>query len=269
MDLEGLKRIGKILLKENGKDEREARLLLAFALHKNENELIKLRECTDDEAYSFISFVKMRIKGIPYAYICGQKEFMKLNFTVNQSVLIPRPETELLVEEALKYSCNKVLDLCTGSGCIAVSIAYYGEKMQVEASDISNEALMIAEENAKKNGVSIKFIQSDLFENIENTYDIIVSNPPYIEEKIISSLEKEVQNEPYIALSGGEDGLLFYRRIIENAKNFLNSNGILILEIGYNQRQDVKELLERYQYEDIECIKDLSGNDRVMVAKKK
>ena len=210
----------------------------------------------------------------PIQYIIKKQEFMKMNFYVDENVLIPQPDTEILVEEVIDKFKNskeklKILDLCTGSGCIAVSIAKYIKMAQVFASDISKEALKIAGFNAKKNGVQINFVESDLFENIEEyDFDIIVSNPPYIETKIIETLDEEVKKEPMLALDGGKDGLDFYRKIILNAEKYLKKDGILMLEIGYNQKEKVIELLEKQNYKEIYCKKDLAGNDRVIVCRR-
>lgn len=265
MKLEEAKRIGKEFLKKNNIDEREARLLLAFVLNVSSDELIRTKEITEDKFKEYQNALNRRVQGTPFSYITGEKEFMKLKFKVNENVLIPRPETEILVEEVLKYKAKNVLDVCTGSGCIAVSIAYYNEQTKVSALDISEAALEIAKGNAKLNGVDVEFICSDLFENINKKYDIIVSNPPYIETSIIDTLEEEVKNEPHIALDGGADGLEFYRRIAKEAHEYLKENGTLLFEIGYNQGERVSRLLMENDYKNVRVIRDLSGNDRVCV----
>lgn len=199
---------------------------------------------------------------------------MKLNFYVDENVLVPRPDTEILVEEVIKIvkkqKKEQILDLCTGSGAIGISIAKYVASSNVVLADISKEALQVAKKNAKQNGVEkqITLIQSNLFEKIQTTFDIIVSNPPYIRSKVIKTLQKEVQQQPQIALDGGEDGLFFYRDIIKKAKQYLKPNGYLCLEIGYDQKESVIGLLEESnQYQEIENKKDLSENDRVIIAK--
>lgn len=213
------------------------------------------------------------IKGYPIQYITKNQEFMKLKFFVNENVLIPRADTEILVEEVIKCAktINKeiinILDLCTGSGAIGISLAKYISNSFITMSDISCEALDVALINAKNNNVENKtqIIQSNLFEKIKGKFDIIVSNPPYIEKNEISKLDINVQNEPVIALDGGIDGLNFYRKIANDAYKYLNENGYLFLEIGYNQKETVTNIIEKTNmYKNIECIKDLSGNDRIV-----
>ena len=197
---------------------------------------------------------------------------MNLNFYVDENVLIPQPDTETLVLQAIKrikqYENNniKVLDLCTGSGAIAISLAkeFENKNVQVYASDISDKALEVAKKNSKKNDVHINFINSNMFENIDEKFDIIVSNPPYIETETIKKLSKDVQQEPHIALDGGFDGLEFYKIIASEYEKYLNDNGTLLLEIGYNQKQSVTEL---FINRNVECIKDLAQNDRVIIVK--
>lgn len=215
------------------------------------------------------------INGKPIQYITNEQEFMKLKFYVDENVLIPQPDTEIIVEKIIdefKDKEVKILDLCTGSGAIAISLAKYIKRSKIFATDISNKAIQIAKLNAEKNLVhkKIDFILSDMFKNIEkDTFDIIVSNPPYIKTKDIANLEKSVQNEPNIALDGGEDGLKFYKIIAENAYKFLNNNGKLYLEIGFDQKKDVINLLEKNnKYKEITCIKDLACNDRLVIASK-
>ena len=197
---------------------------------------------------------------------------MGLNFYVNENVLIPQPDTEILVEETIEKIKNlmsnniKILDLCTGSGAIAISIAKL--MSNITATDISEKALKIAKTNAQNNNVQnkIKFINSNMFQNINEKFDVILSNPPYIETNTIKTLSKEVQNEPKLALDGGQDGLEFYRIIAKNAHKHLNKNGIIMLEIGYNQRKAVTQIFEETKkYKNIECKKDYSNNDRIII----
>ena len=216
------------------------------------------------------------INGKPIQYITNEQEFMKLNFYVDENVLIPQPDTEILVEKVIndfKYKEVKILDLCTGSGVIAISLAKYINRSKIFATDISNKAIQIAKLNAEKNLVhkKIEFILSDMFKNInEDKYDVIVSNPPYIKTEVIKTLDKQVKHEPILALDGGIDGLNFYKIIAENAYKFLNNRGKIYLEIGYDQKDQVIELLKNtLKYKDIICIKDLNLNDRVVIASKK
>ena len=168
----------------------------------------------------------------------------------------------------MKQNKKKILDMCTGSGCIAISLAKYIDNAEVEGVDISKRALTIAKLNAKQNNVVVNFINSNLFEEVTSTYDVIVSNPPYIRKKDMENLQKEVTREPEKALDGGEDGLYFYKKIIKEAKKYLNEEGDLIFEIGFDQAKEVLELLKKYNYKNIEIIKDLSKNDRVVKAQK-
>lgn len=217
-------------------------------------------------------------QGIPLQYITNKQEFMKLNFFVDDNVLIPQPDTEILAEESIEIlkkeqkEKTKILDICTGSGCIGISIAKYIQNSKVHVSDISFKALQIAKYNAERNMVHkrMKFIESNMFDDITPTqYDMIVSNPPYIETEIIETLDIEVQNEPIMALDGGIDGLKFYREIAKQAYKYLKKDGYLCLEIGYNQKKDVIKILElTEQYKEIYSKKDLSGNDRIIIAKR-
>ena len=275
MEINVLLKIAKERLLKNNIDEREARLLLSFVLGIRKEELIIYKEIPAEKEEEFLKVIEKRCTGVPYAYIVGHKEFMKLDFEVNNSVLIPRDDTEVLVQEVINtctsYNMNdkkvNILDLCTGSGCIGISLAKYIKNSSVTCSDISKEALEIAIKNSKANGVNVKFLQSNLFENIKEKYDIIVSNPPYIKTKVIEDLQKEVkENEPIIALDGGETGIKFYEEIIEYAQEFLNPNGMIFFEIGFDQAREVSELLEKKGYENIRVVKDYSDNDRVVIA---
>ena len=251
------------------------KILIEYVLKIKKEQIILLsNEEIENAKVEELKMVIEKVKsGIPVQYIVGNQEFMKLNFYVDENVLIPQPDTEILVEEVIKDYADKeckILDLCTGSGAIAISLAKYIEKSTIVSSDISLKALQIAKLNAEKNLVhnKMKFIQSDIFENIEDTdFDVIVSNPPYIKTKDISSLSIEVQNEPHIALDGGEDGLNFYRKIIDEAHKYLKTNGKLYLEIGYDQKNEVTDLLNNnLNYEKTYSIKDLAMNDRVIVS---
>lgn len=212
-----------------------------------------------------------RVNRIPLQHITGKQEFMGLEFDVSKDVLIPRFDTENLVEEALILANDgdKILDICTGSGCIIISIMQYKNDIQGFASDLSERALETAEHNAKKHNKDITFIKSDIFDDIEETgYDVIVSNPPYIKTSVIDSLMDEVkEHDPYMALDGGDDGLVFYRKIINGSRNYLKNFGYLLVEIGYDQGEEVKMLFEENGFKDVCVKKDLSGNDRVVTGR--
>ena len=211
--------------------------------------------------------VNKRKEHIPLQYIVGETEFMGLKFKVNSHVLIPRQDTETLVEEALKFARPqmKILDMCTGSGCIIISILHNTKDGKGCAADISRQAINVAKENAKLNGVSVLFERSDLFENVTGSFDMIVSNPPYIPTSVIPHLMPEVQCfEPVEALDGKEDGLYFYRRIVAEGRDYLNPGGYLLFEIGYDQGEAVSALMREAGFTDVKVTKDLSGNDRVV-----
>lgn len=272
-------RKGIIELKVNNIQEPslKARLLLQYILNKPRQYLIVYdnEQLTLRQEVNFFKGIKKLSKGIPLQHITHSQEFMKMTFYVNEDVLIPRPDTEVLVEEVIKIAkkinAKKIVDLCTGSGAIAVSLAKYIEDSQITAVDIRNKAINVAKLNAKNNNVEnqITFVESDLFKQLpKDKYDIIVSNPPYIKKEIIKSLEKEVQKEPQIALDGGYDGLDFYRKIISKADEYLKFNGYICFEIGYDQKDDVLELLKNEgKYVDTSCKKDLFDNDRVIIAR--
>lgn len=275
MDINKLLQMGRETLSNNGVDPREARFLLAFALEIRSEELVKYKECSNEQYNKYIEYINRRASKEPYAYIIGRKEFMKLDFKVNKNVLIPREDTEVLIQEIIdlaskEYSSDKkvkILDMCTGSGCIAISLGKYIENAEITAVDISNEALQVAKENAIINNVNVTFINSNLFDKIEERFDIIVSNPPYIKKDVIDTLQEEVKNEPILALDGGESGLDFYKKITKEALEHLNINGILAFEIGYDQGNEVAKILEENDFKDIEIKKDISGNDRVVMGK--
>ena len=272
---------GKNVLSKNNIEDNVivTRELLAFVLGVEKQYLV-IHLADELNAEDYIKFkenINKLINGKPLQYITNNQEFMGLNFFVNENVLIPQPDTEIIVEETLK-KCKelllkngkiKILDLCTGSGAIAVSLSIFlGDEAEVFASDISTKALEVAKYNNGKNNTNVRFIESNLFENIqEQKFNIIVSNPPYIRSDVINKLSKQVQNEPHLALDGGEDGLKFYKKIIEQSCNYIE-NGYLILEIGYDQKEDVENLLkENKNYSEIKTIQDFSGNDRCVIAK--
>lgn len=239
----------------------------AFGLNRT-GYLINADKEADSNLYpKYMMLINRRCTRMPLQYITGKAYFMGLEFKVTPAVLIPRFDTEILVEEVLKYvdAESTVLDMCTGSGCIAVSIASLS-KATVTGVDISQEALEIAKGNAEHNQVStVEFLESDMFQNVTGTFDVIVSNPPYIPTKDVLELMPEVkEHEPMMALDGSEDGLFFYRILAEQAADFLNPEGLLIMEIGYNQAEDVKKLLANNNFIGIRVIKDLAGHDRVV-----
>ena len=265
---------GSDLLKENKIEDYsiKVKILISFITGIKKDILINYEdvEILDNKLEIYIYNLNKIIEGVPIQYITKKQEFMGLDFFVDENVLIPQPDTEILVEEVLKISklYNKkinILDLCTGSGAISVSLAKYIKDVNIIATDISENAIEIAEKNAIKNNAEnkIKFVVSDMFKNIENKFDIIVSNPPYIETKEIEKLSKEVKNEPIIALDGGNDGIKYYKIIADNYNKFLNIGGYLLLEIGYNQGESVSKL-----FKNSEIKKDLSGNNRVILVKK-
>lgn len=279
MQIKEAMRKGMIKLKTNDVKEPnlKARLLMQYILNRpreyilvHDDKQLTLRQNVD-----YFKLIKKLIEGVPLQHITHQQEFMKLMFYVDENVLIPRSDTEILVEEVIKLAksinAKKILDLCTGSGAIAVSLAKYIEGSQITATDISRKALSIAKLNATNNNVEdkITFVSSDLFQNIsEEKYDIIVSNPPYIKRKVIKTLDKEVKREPIIALDGGNDGLDFYKKIIGNAYQYLKYKGYLCLEIGYDQKDEVIDLINKEEkYIDTYSKKDLFDNDRIVITK--
>ena len=276
MKIKELINYGKNKLIENKiEDENiKTKVLLKYILNVDDSYLIIHNDENQDKEIEtkFINCINELIEGKPLQYITHHQEFMNLDFYVDENVLIPQPDTEVLVLQTIniikQYENRniKVLDLCTGSGAIAISTAkaFENQAVQVYASDISDKALEVAKKNSKKNDVQINFINSNMFESIKEKFDIIVSNPPYIETKVINKLSKDVQSEPYIALDGGEDGLEFYKIIASEYEKYLNDNGTLLLEIGYNQKQSVTEL---FINRNVECIKDLAQNDRVIIVK--
>ena len=255
----------------------KARLLMQFTLNKPRQYVIvnDMEELNEKERIKYFDAISKIRKGIPLEHITHQKEFMKLNFFVDENVLIPRQDTEILVEETIKIAqktnAKKILDLCTGSGAIAVSLAKYLPQTDITAIDISNEALKIAKKNAINNKVEnqITFVSSNMFTNLnEEKFDIIVSNPPYIKRNVIEILHKEVKREPYIALNGGEDGLDFYRKIVKESYQYLKYGGYLCLEIGFDQKIDVIGLIENEEkFENTYSKKDLYDNDRIIVTR--
>lgn len=251
----------------------KAKRLLAFVLNVPKEFLIinDNKELNKKQEVKYKKCIERLIKGEPIQYIIGKQEFMGIDLIVTNDVLIPQPDTEILVEETIKvakqYDKPKILDLCTGSGAISIAIKKYIPEAEIVASDLNSKALRIANNNDRTK--KIRFILSDLFENINEKFDIIVSNPPYIKTEEIKTLSKEVQNEPLMALDGGQDGLYFYEKIIKQANSYLNQNGYLCLEIGENQKNEIiKKIQYNGKYTNIQTYKDLGGNDRVITCKK-
>lgn len=286
-----LLKYGEEILRKNYIDDPDikSKRLLEFVLNQSREDCIinSTIEVSNSQETEYKEKLKEIIQGKPIQYITNNQSFMGLDFYVDESVLIPQPDTEILVLETLKLiniqKQNHILDLCTGSGAIAISIAKCVQKekndnIKIMASDISEKALKVAQRNVKNNLVEdvVELVQSDMFSNIDEKFDIIVSNPPYIETSVIETLSKEVKQEPVIALDGGEDGLTFYRIILGQAENYLKENGYLLFEIGYNQGDKIKELYNSLKEENKcnleivtkEPIKDLGNNDRVMIFKK-
>lgn len=263
--------IYKILSDNDINEPSDIDWIFCEVLKLNRAELKIRKEISLAEYNKIISIAKERAKNIPLQRIFGKANFWGLDFFINDDTLIPRFDTEILVEQALKYINKlgnnhlKILDLCTGSGCIAVTIAKFSNSL-VWASDINKNAIEIARKNAKNHNVKINFVLSNMFDNINEKFDIIISNPPYIKSMDIKLLEPTVKNyEPILALDGGDDGLKYYNIIVNNAKEHLSKNGVLLLEIGYNQAKSVANILKTC-YNDIQVVKDLQGNDRVIIA---
>lgn len=288
LDIQKLRNFGrKKLIGNNVEDSNfKSEILLQHILNMDKTELIinSKIEVQHDLEQRYISYLDEIIEGKPIQYITHKQEFMGLYFYVDENVLIPQPDTEILVEKTIRtvtannklLSQNiKILDLCTGSGAIAVSLENYLQNkcnIEIYASDISEKAIDVAKRNAKENNAKVKFIISDMFQNIEeNNFDIIVSNPPYIEKATITTLSKEVQNEPHLALDGGIDGLDFYRIIAKEGYKHLKSGGYILVEIGYNQKESVSNIFKEYvdKYIEIKCVKDLNGQDRVIEVKRR
>lgn len=258
----------------------EAELLFTEILNCNRLDLyLNKKLYLDKDNSTFISSaLKRRIYGEPIQYILGKTEFMGLSFKVNKDVFIPRPDTEILVETVVKLASSvnwsvpelNILDLGTGSGCIAISLAKSLKNAKLTATDISKEALEIAKENALLNNVEINFLQSDLFNSYPlplTPYHLIISNPPYIPTQELDNLQLEIKYEPRMALDGGEDGLDFYRWISKLVPAYFKVNGFLIMEMGFKQKDALKDILEKSgDFKIIEIVKDYNNIDRVIVA---
>lgn len=273
----------KLSSREFSNPQLEVRLILAKLLDVDKSFIYAYgdKEVSEDVKHSFVNLIEKRAQGYPFQYLVHEKEFMGLDFYVEEGVLVPRPDTEALVEYVLEYIKSKhkdeninVLDLGVGSGAISLSIAYYAPNTTVYGVDIDDIPIKVANINKNKFNLSnVKFLKGSLFEPLKEIalkekFQIVASNPPYIPNAEIEKLQVEVKTyEPRLALDGGEDGLDFYREISAKAKKYLVENGLLIFEIGYNQAQSVKEILTIEGYKDIYILKDLQGHDRVITAK--
>lgn len=266
-----LYQIGKEQLQKAGITDAEldARLLLEFICHTDRNALYAHgdQEIEDEKMQDFLQLIEKRAVHIPLQHLTGEQNFMGLDFLVNEHVLIPRQDTEILVEEIMRdlHDGIRILDMCTGSGCILLSLLHYSNDCSGVGVDVSEDALAVARQNAdrlaEKQAV---FIQSDLFEKVEGSFDLIVSNPPYIRSQEIAGLMPEVrEHEPHLALDGKDDGLHFYREIIKGAMPHLKRGGQLFFEIGYDQGEAVQALLAANGYTEIAVVKDYAGLDRV------
>ncbi|MCA6072656.1 MAG: peptide chain release factor N(5)-glutamine methyltransferase [Endomicrobium sp.] len=253
----------------------DSEVLLSFVLQikRSKLHLIRDQKPTDKQISQYKEHILRRSQREPAAYITGFAGFMDFEFKINRSVLIPRPETELLVEVALsvarKENKKSVLDLCTGSGCIAISLSKLGAFDNVTALDISKNALNIAKENAKiNNATDIDFIESDIFDSIgDRKFDIIVSNPPYISETEYSALEPELEYEPRIALTAKDGGLFFYNEIGSRALNYLNNDGVVLIELNANKFDEIRQIFLDNNYKEIEIINDYASLPRILKAK--
>lgn len=271
MEYEVLYRLGTERLKEARIEEAalDARLLLEEVCGTDRNYLLVHgnEPVTEDQYECYVNYIERRRHHIPLQHILGYQEFMGLHFAVTQDVLIPRQDTETLVEEVMRnlHDGMHILDMCTGSGCILLSILKYSNDCVGVGVDLSEKALTVAKENARALGLNAEFIQSDLFENVSGKYEIIVSNPPYIPSRVIPTLMEEVrEHDPWMALDGKEDGLYFYREIIRQAGEYLYPGGMLFFEIGCEQAADVSRYMKEAGYREVAVCKDLSGLDRVV-----
>ncbi|MGN0106368.1 MAG: peptide chain release factor N(5)-glutamine methyltransferase [Hominilimicola sp.] len=259
-------------LTDNARFEAELMVMNVLGISRTQLVLDSKRNVTAQQCEKVSEMVKRRQSGEPLQYILGECEFMSLDFYVESGVLIPRSDTETLAEAVLEKTDEnkqvKILDICAGSGCIGISIAHFRPKAYIDLVDISDKATEIAEKNIVRNNVynRVKVQKMDILnEYPQEKYDLIVSNPPYIETEVIDTLQTEVrEHEPRLALDGGTDGLIFYRRITEIAPEILKKGGIIAFEIGYNQGNAVRALMER-KFRDINVIQDLSKNDRVVM----
>lgn len=264
-----LRKIAKNRLNLAGIDERDADYIIGYELDMPITDIpFSNMDLSKKQYNNIIKKIKLRCGHKPITKIFEKAYFCGLEFVVNKHVLSPRVDTEILVEKAVEYIQPqfRVLDLCTGSGCVAISIAK-SINAYVEGCDISKQALKVAKKNVKKHDVEVYMYQSDMFSNVQGKFNVIVSNPPYIETEVVKTLEDEVKfHDPNLALDGGSDGLKFYREIASDIKNYLLDDGVLLLEIGYNQGESVSNLFKHIA-KDIKIIKDYNNNDRVVIVK--
>ncbi|MCM1099857.1 MAG: peptide chain release factor N(5)-glutamine methyltransferase [Clostridium sp.] len=264
---------GRESLKAAGVPEAalDAELLLEYVCGTDRNTLLAHgdREVVSEDRMRYEELIGRRALRIPLQYLTGRQDFMGLEFAVNEHVLIPRQDTEILVEEVMRHLHDgmRILDMCTGSGCILISLLRYSNDCQGVGADISPEALAVADANARRliGPENIRFLRSDLFREVEGKFEIIVSNPPYIGSGVIPTLMPEVrEHEPLSALDGGADGLDFYRRIAGEAPEYLAGGGMLFVEIGCDQGAQVQELFARNGFAEVRCVRDYAGLDRVV-----
>ncbi|MCR5778693.1 MAG: peptide chain release factor N(5)-glutamine methyltransferase [Lachnospiraceae bacterium] len=249
--------------------ESDTRLLLMHTTGKDRSFIFAHGEdeMSEEDVAAFEAAIEQRLSHIPVQHITHVADFMGLEFKTSEGVLIPRIDTEFLVEEAMRFIPDgaRVLDMCTGSGCILLSIMKYKNDIEGTAVDISDAALELTKANADKFGLSPTIIKSNLFENIEGKFDYIISNPPYIRKSDIPGLMEEVrEHDPHLALDGGDDGLDFYRILAKESKDYLISEGMVLVEIGYDQGSDVKAIFEAEGYIDVTVLSDYAGNERVV-----
>lgn len=270
MKLLDLRKELKTLFIQQDIEPVEVDFIISEVLSVPKTELVLISEIDEKTTETIVEKCNERLNNVPVEKIFNKAYFYGLEFKVDNNVLSPRPETELLVENALKYinanNYKTCLDLCTGSGCIAISIKK-NTNIEMTASDVSSKALTIAKQNAKTLNADIKFVRSNMFEKIEDKFDIIVSNPPYIDTEEIETLDEVVKDyDPHIALDGGEFGLKYYNIIHNNLRKHLNDNGMLILEIGDDQKELLISLFNDFEL--VESVVDYSGNDRILIFKK-
>lgn len=270
MKLLNLRKEIKSKFAENNIEETDADFIISEILGLPRTELVLIDEVSEDQVKTINEKVEMRLKNVPIEKIFKKAYFYGYEFIVDDNVLSPRPESELLVENALKYikenNYKSVLDMCTGSGCLAISVKKNAD-VDITAVDISAKALAIAKRNAKKLEAEVNFIKSNMFNEVQGKFDLIISNPPYIDSEEVKELDKEViEHDPKIALDGGEFGLKFYSIIHENLRKYLNENGMLIIEIGEDQKELIVSLFNDFNL--VEAIVDYSGNDRILIFKR-